>query len=140
MIRTGIIAVAAIALFPLMANASIKDLNCKLVSDDGVTHIVHAKIGDASDKAEVQSYATTADCAKDNSCPTDIYKKEVLPSVIRLIDITVAGQATFTVVMDISRTDLSIITRTKLKTPIGDNSTIGRGKCTVKTEKEKKVL
>lgn len=103
--------------------------------------MIYATIDDASDKAEVESFALNADCAKNRSCGTNVYSKNVLPSVIRLTNIVRAGgSATYTTVIDIDRTTLSVVTRTKIDTSVGGTETTAHGQCTVKVDNSKKVL
>lgn len=132
--------IPALALLPLAANASTKHIECNQTTDDGVAQVIFAVIDDTSDKAEVQSFALSAACAKDKSCGTNIYNKDTLPSVIRLTNIIRPGGVTYTTTIDIDRTSLAVVTRTKLTTAVGTSDSIARGQCTVTVDDTKKVL
>lgn len=133
--------VAAIASLPAVSIASTKHLECKQTTDKGVEQMIYATIDDTSDKAEVESFALSADCAKNRSCGTDVYVKDVLPSVIRLTNVMRAGgSATYTSVIDIDRSTLSVVTRTKLESSVGGSETAANGQCTVSVDNSKKVL
>ncbi len=100
----------AVASLAATATADTKHLECKIITDKGVDQIIYATIDDSSDKAEVESFALSAECAKDRSCGIDVYNKEVLPSVLRLTNATSVGSsATYTTVIDIDRTTLSVV-------------------------------
>ena len=132
---------AVIALLPVSAIASTKHLECSQTTDKGVEQRIFATLDDSSDKAEVESFALSAECAKDRSCNQVIYTKDVLPSVIRLTNVMQAGgAASYTSIIDIDRTTLSVVTRTKLLTSVGNSETVARGKCTVKVDNTEKVL
>lgn len=140
MINHLILAVA-IALLPAATTASTKHLECKQTTDKGVEKMLYAAIDDTTDKAEVESLALSADCAKDRSCGINVYAKDVLPSVIRLTNVMRAGgSATYTTMIDIDRTTLSVVTRTKLETPVGSTDTTAHGQCTVRVDNSEKVL
>lgn len=132
---------SALLLLPAAAGASTKYLECRQATDKGVEQLIYATIEDTSDKAEVELFALSADCAKDRSCGTDVYAKDVLPSVIRLTHVMRAGgSTTYTSTIDIGRTTLSVVTRTKLSTSIGGSETIAHGQCTLRVDNSKKVL
>jgi|SRR5882672_10689588 len=135
------ILVATIASMPATAVASTKHLECRQTTDKGVEQMIYATIDDTSDKAEVESFALNADCAKNRSCGTKVYIKDVLPSVIRLTNVLrVGGSAAYTTVIEIDRTNLSVVTRTKLETSVGDTETTAHGQCSVRVDNSKKVL
>jgi hypothetical protein len=129
----------AIALLPLAASASTKSIECTQTTDKGVTQMIFAMIDDTSDKAEVQSFALSAECAKDRSCDINVYSKDVLPSVIRLTNI-ISASMTYTSTIDIDRTTLSVITRTKLTSSVGNSETVAHGQCSFKVNTTKKAL
>ena len=85
------ILVIAIASFPVASIASTKHLECKQTTDKGVEQMIYAAIDDTADKAEVESFALSVDCAANRSCGTKVYTKDVLPSVIRLTNVMRAG-------------------------------------------------
>jgi len=135
------ILVIAIASFPVASIASTKHLECKQTTDKGVEQMIYAAIDDTADKAEVESFALSVDCAANRSCGTKVYTKDVLPSVIRLTNVMRAGgSATYTSVIDIDRSTLSVVTRTKLETSVGGSETTARGQCTMSVDSSKKVL
>lgn len=102
--------------------------------------IINATIDDASDKAEVQVYTTTADCAKKQTCGIDLYQKEVLPTVIRLTSATFAGQISLKRIIDIDRTNLNFVTREVFKSPDYNDEKTTEGTCKVKVDESKKLL
>lgn len=131
----------ALASLPVAATADTKHLECKQTTDKGVEQMIYASIDDTSNKAEVQSFALSADCAKSRSCGTDVYTKDVLPSVIRLTSVLRdGGSATYTTVIDVDRTTLSVVTRTTFESSVGGSETIARGRCTLRVDKSEKVL
>ena len=130
-----------LALVSVQSLAATKRLECKQTTDKGVDQVVFAVIDDSSLKAEVESFALSADCAKDRSCGTNIYNKDVLPTIIRLTNVmTVGSLASYTTTMDIDRTTLSIVTRTRLTSTAGNTESVARGQCTVKVDNSDKVL
>ncbi|WP_146096744.1 hypothetical protein [Xanthomonas arboricola] len=132
---------AAFLLLPLPSGAVTKNLECKQITDKGVEQMVFATLDDSAYKAEVDSFALSADCAKERSCGVKIYDKEVLPSVIRLTNILrVGGEASYTTVTDIDCSTLSVTTRTKFISSVGRNETKAIGSCTVKVDNIDKVL
>lgn len=135
------ILIALIASFPVSALAGTKYLKCKQTTDKGVEQMIYVTIDDSSDKAEVESFALSADCANSRSCGTGVYTKDVLPSVIRLTDVMRAGSsATYRTTIDIDRTTLVVVTRTKLETSIGGSETTAHGQCSVTVDNSEKVL
>ena len=125
---------------PFLAQAETKRIECGQVTDTGVSQIIVATIDDASDKAEVQLYAHTAECAANNSCDTNIFKKDTLPTVIRLSSSLSPGRLSYTTIIDIDRTDLSVVTRSTLSGVGQPHETTARGHCTVSVVPGKKVL
>lgn len=128
------------SLMSIPAHAATKYIDCTQTNDKGVVQIINATVDDASEKAEVRLYATTAKCSQNQSCSTDIYKKEVLPTVIRLSSITAAPKVSYVTVIDIDRTSLSVVTHATLKTPIEQSEDIFTGTCKVRVDDSKKVL
>lgn len=68
---------AALLVAPAAATSSTKHIDCTQITDKGVLQVIRATVDDRSDKAEVQMFATSAECAKNDSCGTDVYKKDV---------------------------------------------------------------
>lgn len=106
----------------------------------GVTQSVRAVIDDASDKAEVQKYAITAECASKNTCATYVFRKDTLPTAIRLSSATIVGGVSYVETMDIDRTSLMITSRSVLKAPNGESETIFSGSCKLTVDDSKKIL
>lgn len=130
-----------VALLPITAGAATKRLECKQTTDKGIEEMIFATIDDTSAKAEVESFALSAECAKDRSCGTNVYDKDVLPTMIRLTNtLKAGGLASYTTVIDVDRTTLSVVTRTTLSTSVGSSESLASGQCTVKVDDSKKVL
>jgi hypothetical protein len=123
-----------------LAFANNKVLNCTQGNAQGVTQVLKATIADTADKAEVQKYATTAECASKGTCITYVYKKDMLPSVIRLTSATYVGGVTHSETIDIDRVTLAVTTKTVLKAPNGESETSFSGTCKLTVEESKKVL
>jgi len=134
---TAVIAFFAVA---CPANASTKFLECTQANKAGLVQLIFAALDDDSEKAEVKLFAITAECAKDDSCGTDIYDKVRLPTVLRLTFSSIVDKVAYQAVIDIDRTNLNVITRTSLKTPIGNSETEFVGKCEVKRVEDSKKL
>lgn len=135
-----ILTVAVVIATPA-AFAVTKNIECRQTTDKNMTQVIYAKVDDESDKAEVEFFGLSAECAKERTCGIKIYAKETLPSVIRLTNVVHAGlSATYTTLIDINRTDLTVVTRTKLELPTGVTESIAHGKCTVKSAKSQKLL
>lgn len=134
------ILVLALALLPFAAAASTKDITCTQTTDKGVAQMIYVKVDGTLDNAEVESFAVTADCAKDRSCGTNVYKKDVLPSVIRLTNVTRVGALSYATTIDINRSTLAVVTHTVLSTSVGTSKTVAHGKCTVKSVATHNVL
>lgn len=120
--------------------ASTKYVECSFINGKGGVQIINVTIDDASDKAEVQFYAATADCAKNQTCSIDLYQKEVLPTVIRLTSVMFAGAITDKRIIDIDRTNLNVVTRSIFRTPEFQDETTYQGTCKMKVEESKKLL
>lgn len=133
-------ALALLFVVPLLAQAETKRIECGQVTETGVSQIIIATIDDTSDKAEVQLYAHTAECAANNSCDVNIFKKETLPSIIRLSSVLSPGRLSYTTIIDIDRTDLGVVTRSTLSGVGQDHGTTARGQCTVSVVGGKKML
>ena len=136
--RATMLAVSCFLAFP--AVASTKLIECRQSSDSGVVQIVRATIDDTSEKAEVQVFATTAECAKNDACPTAIYRKELLPSVLRLTTMTSTTGLSYEKTIDIDRKTLNVSTRSSLKTTAGDTDMTLTGTCTITIDNSKKQL
>lgn len=132
--------IPALFVVPVVADASTKRLDCTQTTDKGVLQVMRATIDDNSDKAEVQMFATSAKCAANESCGTDVYKKEVLPSVIRLSAVLSPGSLSYTTIIDIDRTNLVVVTHTSLSGSGISSETTANGQCTVKVDNVKKAL
>jgi hypothetical protein len=117
--------------------ADTKHLNCNQVNSSGDKIIVNAVIDDQSDMAEVEYFMPNSPCDKSKSCKIKVYSKQILPSVIRLSKTDSLGSE----VIDISRTDLSVNTRSVLDLMGSKTETLYKGKCNiVKTDSSKKLL
>jgi hypothetical protein len=124
-------------LLPLAAPAATKYVSCAQSSKDGRTFVTNATISDESENAEVELYSTMAPCANDHSCETRVYKKTILPSVIRLVEVINGSPGLqMTTTIDINRSNLSIVTHTSFN---GVDSEYA-GSCTIKVEQAKKLL
>ena len=136
------IRIAAIFIFftPICTQAATKSLECPQTNDKGVVQVIKAVIADESDKAEVNLHATTAECAATDSCPTSVYRKETLPTVIRLTSTTYQGSISYQTIIDIDRTNLNVVTRTSLKMQGTSHETTFSGSCTLKVDNTKKLL
>lgn len=123
------------------ALGSTKYIECTQSDDKAVVQTIKATVDDESDKAEVQLYATTAPCAKTESCATQIYKKETLPTILRLTSVTILPGLSHITVIDINRKNLGVVTQSSLKTKVGNSKTTHVGDCEVKTvDNSKNVL
>ena len=131
---------AALLVAPAVATSSTKHIDCTQITDKGVLQVIRATVDDSSDKAEVQIFSTSAECAKNDSCGTDVYKKDVLPSVIRLSTVLSPGALSYTTIIDIDRTSLAVVTRTSLSGSGIKSETTANGQCAVKVDNAKKVL
>jgi hypothetical protein len=120
--------------------AATKILNCTQTSSQGVTQVVRATLDDASEKAEVLKYATTAECATRNTCETYVFRKDTLPSVIRLSSATNVGGVSYVETIDIDRASLAITTKSVLKAPNGQSETTFAGSCKLTVDDSKKIL
>ena len=116
-----------------------------LSNNDGESEIFNATIDDASEKAEVQMRNDY--CAKTGSCSTEVYEKEVLPTVIRLTYTLKLSLEIFTRVIDIDRSSLDVVSRQALIGGVGEVGGVGEaqstftGKCKIKkVDKSKKLL
>ena len=126
----------------LPALAATKHLECLQRNNEGSAQLVRATIDDDSENAEVQRHPLDADCNSSDACATEIYEKTVLPSVIRLSNFKGAPGMTYSVVIDIDRTNLKIITRSSLSSTVTSSfSSEYHGSCELKKmEKSKKLL
>ena len=127
-------------LAPMLASASTKFIECAITTDSGLAQVLKATIADESEKAEVQFYATNAECMANNSCGVEIYRKEVLPTIIRLTRVLQAPGATYTTEFDIDRSSLQLTTDTNLVTSVGNSETHATGTCKVRVDETKKLL
>jgi hypothetical protein len=131
----------AVSVIAVSANASTKYVECEQPTDKGDVLIIKATIDDESDQAEVQLYATSAACAKSQTCGTDVYKKEVLPTVLRLTwDLQAGSILHHKTVIDIDRTTLHVVTRLTLYTQKETIKSTYTGTCKVRVETTKKRL
>jgi hypothetical protein len=132
-----LMAAIAASTMAFSANASTKYIECRQSDEKGLVHVTFATTDDDSDKAEVKSYVTTADCAKNDTCPTSVYKKDTLPTVLRLT-LTIRGSGTLQIIIDINRTDLSVVTHSSFLSSAGNSEATFAGKCEVKKIDESK--
>lgn len=131
----------SIAILSFPAVASTKLLDCLQTSTKNITQAVRVVMDDNSNKAEVTLYAVTADCAKNNSCPTYIYRKEVLPSVIRLSTGTESPDSmTLIRLLEIDRQSLAISSRFFVGSTSKPPTMILSGTCKLTTLEEKRKL
>jgi hypothetical protein len=136
-----VVMIVGLMFAPCLANAATKRLECAQTTDKGVEQMVFAVIDDASDKAEVELFALSAACAKDRSCGTKIYSKDVLPSVIRLNNVLRIGrEGSYVTTIDIDRSTLTIVSRTSFTSTVGNTDSLARGQCTMKVDAAKKIL
>jgi hypothetical protein len=139
--KFGVAAALAVGLLPpVSATAATKYISCDQMSTGGEQFVTNATIGDESEEAEVELYSTTAACAKNHSCGTQVYKKKVLPSVIRLVEIIVQGELRMTTTIDINRSTLGVVTVLSLSGTPGTADTRLSGTCKVRIEQAKKLL
>lgn len=133
-----------LTLFSNPTIASTKQLECKQTTNTGVDQIIYIKIDDDSDKAEVELFALSAECAKNRSCGIDVYNKDVLPSVIRLTQILslpdTHGGTFYKHMIEIDRSTLSVIYRSSFESFVGNTETIAHGQCEVQIDKPKKKV
>ena len=135
-----ILTAAVVATTPA-AFAVTKNIECRQTTDKNMEQVIYAKVDDESNKAEVEFFGLSAECAQERTCGIKIYAKDTLPSVISLTSVTHAGlSASYTTIIDINRTDLTVVTRTKLELPTGISESTAHGKCTVKSAKSPKLL
>jgi hypothetical protein len=123
-----LVAVFATSAMAFSAHANTKYVECRQSDGKNDVQLIFATIDDNSDKAEVKLYATTADCAKNGTCGTDVYAKETLPTILRLTYVVSGGSLTLQHVIDINRADLSVVTRTTF----AGTETTHAGKCEIK--------
>jgi hypothetical protein len=136
-----VLLVTAIALLaPISVAAATKFVDCTQTTDKGVVQIVKATISDESDKAEVRFYAKTAKCVENDSCGSGIYKKEVLPTTIRLTNVTGSSNASYTIVIDIDRSSLGVVTHATFRSAVSNSEMIATGTCKVRVDETKKLL
>jgi hypothetical protein len=134
-----VVAFVLACLLPLSANAATKDIDCTQTDSQGKVLYVHATISDSSDEAEVQTYMAGAPCAQDKSCSTGVYKKEVLPTVMRLTQLQV-GDIASSYIIDINRSNLSDVTRSTIRLFDKVTDDTFTGTCTVKVDESKSIL
>jgi hypothetical protein len=134
-----IVLAVTLSIIAFSANASTKYLECRQSSETtGVVLVLFATIDDDSDRAEIKMYSTTSVCMNgDTSCTTDLYKKEILPTVLRLTSNKVIQSFSLRTVIDINRQDLTVVMREFVNG--AENTFVG--KCAVKkTDESKKLL
>lgn len=140
---------SAIALSALLVShevaAATKYLTCSVSGKDG-SMVLKATIADESDQAEVLFYSPTAACMP--SCEPDVYRKVVLPSVIRLHYGLTEGGVELTHTIDVNRTTLAVTADTVITIlaakaagmeKSGTSSSFA-GTCTVRVDETKKLL
>lgn len=122
--------------------AATKKLECKLEDEKGGTQILKAALDDDSEKAEVQIYDVTAQCAASQSCPTRVYKKTTLPSVVRLSSILDTAVISYVETIDIDRSNLTISSVSTMTTKASgrQSETKRTGSCTLKIDDSKKLI
>lgn len=134
-----VVAFVLVSVLSFSANAATKHIDCTQTDGQGKTLYLHATISDSSDEAEVQAYMAGAQCAKDGTCETGVYKKEVLPTVMRLTQIQV-GDIALSYIIDINRANLSVVTRQTLRLFDKVRHETFTGTCTVKVDETKNIL
>lgn len=132
--------VAAVALIATVAHADTRQFDCKQTTNTGVEQVVHITISEASDAAEVALYAISADCARQNTCGTEVFRKTMLPSVLRLTNTKVIGRLHYSRVIDIDRSNLRITSRTDLRADKETSSTEAVGTCKLSTPPAKRLF
>jgi hypothetical protein len=136
-----LIAMIVFSTVTFSAHAASKYIQCRQSNEKDAVQVIVATIDDDSDKAEVKLYALTADCAKNDSCDTSVYNKQTLPTILRLTLTIATPDATLQRVIDINRTDLSVVSRSSLMISTGNSDTTFTGKCSVtKVDQSKKLL
>ncbi len=136
--KLGFVAVLAVGLLPPVSAtaATTKYISCNQTSAEGEQFVTNATISDESEEAEVELYSTRAACAQNHSCGTQIYKKRILPSITRLVEIIEQGGITLTTTVDINRTTLHVLTVMSLS---GADTQLS-GSCKVRIEQIKRQL
>lgn len=131
------IIIVGLMVIPSLAVAATKHLECTHHNSENKIIITKATIDDESDKAEVKSYGVGAPCLNTNSCTTEIYNKETLPTVIRLTWFKrITSDLSVSAIIDVNRENLSLVKR---ETFLGKESTY-LGTCEVKVDETKKLL
>jgi hypothetical protein len=130
---------AFLSMLPLSVNAATKYLECTQAGGQGRVLHIHATLSDSSDKAEVQLYYDGAPCIKSNDCSTNIFNKDVLPTVMRLTK-TEVGEIASSYIVDIDRSNLSVVTRSKERLFDKVTNDTFTGTCTVKILDAKSIL
>ena len=128
-----------VCLVSVSAQASTKYLACSGTDESAVGASINVTLADSSDEAEVQFSMAGAQCKADNSCATDVYKKTVLPSVIRLTRVTF-GDISDDNVIDIDRSNLNFTMQLKLQLFDKVERKNISGTCTLKVDDTKKLL
>jgi hypothetical protein len=134
-----IVAFALISALSFAAHAATKQIDCTQTDSQGKVLKLHATISDGSDEAEVQAYMAGAQCASNNTCETGVYKKEALPTVMRLTQVQV-GDIAVSYIIDINRQNLSVVTRQTLRLFEKVRHETFTGTCTVKVDDTKNIL
>lgn len=134
-----IVAFVLVCMLSFSANAATKYVDCTQTDGQGKVLYVHATISDSSDEAEVQAYMAGAQCAKDKACETGVYKKDAPPTVMRLTQLQV-GDIALSYIIDINRSNLSVVTRSTLRLFDKITRDTFTGTCTVKVDESKNIL
>ena len=127
-----LLAITTIATLPLATYASTKYLECEQSNEDETILRVKVGLDNSAKRAEVLMHALTAECAKTDVCRNKLYRKEVLPSIIRLTSLEViSSSVSYSAVIDINRKNLNITTVTNLKGADGDFLKHYKGSCKI---------
>lgn len=133
-------AVGAALLLATVAHADTQQLDCTLTTNSGVEQVAQIIISNSSEAAEVMLYALSADCARNSTCRTEVFKKTMLPSVLRLTDTKVIGRLQYSKVIDVDRSSLRITSRTNLRADNETSATEAAGICKLNKPQTKRIF
>ncbi len=114
---------------PAIGQAETKRIECGQVTESSVSQSLFVTIDDTSDKAEVLLYSHREACAAENTCRPQVYRKEILPTFIRLSNTLSQGSLSYTTTIDINRSNLHVTTHTILQGDGDSRETIAKGQC-----------
>lgn len=134
-----VVASVLLCMVSFSVSAATKHIDCTQTDTQGKGLYLHATISDSSEEAEVQAFMAGAQCAKDKTCETGVYKKEVLPTVMRLTQIQV-GDIAVSYIIDINRANLGAVTRQTVRLFDKVVHETFTGTCTVKVDETENIL